>query len=159
MPLPCQKTGIQISGILRTKLIIGAVFSLLPWGLSSAVAEEGATTPRSELRRQIHSQWSYHPTAAASSQTEPQPESVFSHRIDPSSHPDADVIVLPKMEVNAKTLLPVPAHLARAIERSSLLGPQNQSTLGTGIHEHDFGRTRVGCITVFYVPVKVYLQW
>lgn len=73
-----------------------------------------------------------------------------------SADDDSDVVLLPKMAVNER---PLPRDLGADIARWRSQAPQNHTRLGTGIHQKDFGKVRVGVMTLFYIPIAVGASW
>ena len=124
-------------------------FGLAVFVFSSVVAQ-GETENHSDLRRVIRDSFQYDPAVRAKSQEQPIPELAAYVEGEP------EIIVLPKFEVKSR---PLPRGLVEAVAASRPLEPQNQSKLGTGVHEKDFGKVRAYAVTVLYVPIMFGLRW
>lgn len=115
-----------------------------------AVVGRGETGNRSNMRRALRESFHYDPAVRAKSLEQPAPE------LAPEVEGDPEIIVLPKYMVESR---PLPRGLVEAVAASRSLEPQNQSRLGTGIHEKDFGKVRAYAVTVLYVPILVGFSW
>lgn len=124
-------------------------FQLAVLALGASVAQ-GETGPHPEIRQAILADFQYLLVV---------PEKGVDLIVPSLTRPlesDSELMVLPKFEVRSPRL---PEGLAEAITRSRPDGPQNDSKLGTGIHEKDFGKVRAFVATVLYIPISIGFSW
>jgi hypothetical protein len=104
-----------------------------------------------EIRQALAQNFPYQPEIRAKTQ-----EQSASEVLQPQGELDPEVVVLPKFEVRSRAL---DRDLPAAIANYKSTAPQNHSKLGTGIHEKDFGKVRLSCVTVLYIPIQVGIGW
>ncbi|MGC4074333.1 MAG: hypothetical protein QM760_17835 [Nibricoccus sp.] len=116
----------------------------------AAASSHGEPERQSEVRRAIFDDFRYDPEfrKAYEEQAAADPQSSIMN--------DPDTVYLPKFEVEDR---PLPRGLAEAVEKSRFAGPQNNTQLGTGIREKDFGKVRASVVTVLYIPIFAGLSW
>lgn len=67
-----------------------------------------------------------------------------------------DTVVMERFEIKERK---IEWDLAADIKKTRPLGPQSKSKWGTGVHQKDFGKTRVSVVTILYVPIQINASW
>jgi hypothetical protein len=145
MTMPARYHRTAFRSLPLTALASVALLTRVEAGAVSAVV-----APHPEVRQAVLDSFKYNPVAQAPSLDQPVPS------LAPAVESDTEIVVMPKFEVRTR---PLARGLEEAMAKARPVEPQNHSTLGTGVHEKDFGKVRAFAVTVLYVPILFGLSW
>lgn len=124
-----------------------ALLAVLPIAAAGARGEGEVITPR--LGGTLASAFPYDPEVRTRVLAE-APDPTVQGELSP------EVVMLPEFEVNSTA---IDLDLARAIENSRPVRESGPRKLGTGVVQKDFGKTRIGAVTVLYIPIFIGFSW
>lgn len=112
------------------------------------------TRVRAQLTKAILDRHPYQPAEPAKSTEPPSADQSAPRPAAPLG--GLDIVVLPKYEVRSAS---VTRGLTEEMVRSRPPGPINQHTFGTGVYQKDFGKVRVGVVTILFIPIQIGMSW